>query len=98
MKKKLFFSFAIAVLAALFASRNPDGLDKVSEILGFANKGTENTALMAGYNIHFLGSSKLSTIAAGVIGVLLTYGFFLLTGFLIKKSEFLRNKTANNRV
>ena len=93
MKIKLFISVVIAVLAALFASQNPDGLDKVSEALGFAHKGVENSALMAGYNVHFLGSSKLSTVAAGILGVLITYGIFLLIGFLIKKFSALRSKS-----
>ena len=34
MKIKLFISIAIAMLAAIFASQNPDGLDKVSEAAG----------------------------------------------------------------
>jgi len=89
MKRNLLISIAIALLAALFASQNPDGLDKVSEVLGISDKGTEDSAIMAGYNIHFLGMSKLSTIAAGVIGILIIYGLFLFIGFLMRNLIYL---------
>jgi len=78
VNKKIIFPIVLAALAALFASQNPDGLDKVSEVLGFAHKGTENSAIMAGYSI---GGYKLSVIFAGVVGVLIVYGIFKLTLF-----------------
>ena len=86
MNKKLLFSVVLVALAAVFASQNPDGLDKVSEMLGFAGKGTEHSAIMTGYNISFLGTSKLSTIFAGIAGVLIVYGIFLLCNAVIKKT------------
>lgn len=85
MNKKLYFPLLIAALAAFFASQNPDGLDYVSEMLGFAGKGVEHPALMSGYTLHFLGASKVSTVLAGAAGVLITYGVFMLAMFLAKK-------------
>lgn len=87
MKKKLLFPVFIAILAALFASQNPDGLDKVSKILGFADRGTKNTAIMAGYNIQFFSDSKFSTITAGIFGVLITYAIFSMLAFLLRKEK-----------
>ncbi|MCX5782572.1 MAG: PDGLE domain-containing protein [Elusimicrobia bacterium] len=83
----MIFPFVLVILAAIFASQNPDGLDKVSQILGFASKGIEHSSIMTGYTIPFLGTSKLSTVFAGIAGVLLMYGFFILLGFLLKKCE-----------
>jgi hypothetical protein len=85
MKIKLLISVIITVLAGIFASQHPDGLDKVSEVLGFGHKGIENSAIMAGYNVSFLGSSKLSTIAAGITGVLFIYCLFQLIRLAAKK-------------
>ena len=82
---KLLISILIAVLAAIFASQHPDGLDKISQSLGFATKGTEHSAAMAGYAIPFLGQTKLSTVIAGIAGVLITYGLFLGGIFAAKK-------------
>lgn len=85
MNKKPYFPLLIAALAALFASQNPDGLDYVSEMLGFAGKGVEHPAPMSGYTLHFLGASKVSTALAGIAGVLLTYGAFRLAAVLMKR-------------
>jgi len=93
MNKKLLFPLLIAVLAAIFASQNPDGLDKVSEMLGFAHKGVEHPAIMAGYNLPFLGASKLSAILAGIAGVMLTYGIFMLGLYLARKHSMPRGES-----
>lgn len=77
MKKKLFIAFAISGLAACFASQHPDGLDKVSHLLGFASQAVERSALMTGYRIPFLGETTVSTMLAGVMGICFIYGFFL---------------------
>ena len=87
MNKKLLFPVVLAALAAIFASQYPDGLDKVSEILGFTGRGIEHSAVMPGYNIGFLGVSKLSTVFAGIAGVLICYGLFLLFIAVIKKNR-----------
>lgn len=87
MKKRFIFSLVIVVLASLFASQKPDGLDKVSEIFGFSDKAVEGLAIMHGYHIHFFGMSKLSAILAGIIGVMIVYGLFWLCISLTKKSS-----------
>jgi lipopolysaccharide export LptBFGC system permease protein LptF len=80
MSKKTIIPIIIAALAAVFASQSPDGLDKVSEVLGFSDKAIEHSAIMTGYQIPFIGNSSVSAIFAGLIGVLITYGIFLLIG------------------
>jgi len=76
VKKGLPFSIAVVVLAGAFASQNPDGLEKVAEILGFAGKATNRWAIMFAYRIHFLGTTKFSAILAGICGVGIIYGLF----------------------
>jgi hypothetical protein len=78
MKKLLLLSASIAGLAALWASTHPDGLDKVAETFGFANKAVEHQTLMTGYAIPFLPAGPISTAAAGMIGVLVV--FSLISG------------------
>lgn len=87
MKKLIFLSVAIAVLAAVFASTNPDGLDFVSEKFGFAHKGQERVALMADYSVGFLPKGSISTSAAGIAGVLITLALFWLAAYIMKKGD-----------
>jgi hypothetical protein len=87
VKKNLILPVILAILAAFFASQHPDGLDKVSQLLGFSNKGVERTAMMAGYNLPFLGSGVLSAVLAGVAGVLIIYVGFLFAAFIFHRSR-----------
>ena len=73
MKKALLLSIAIAIVAAFFASANPDGLEKVAENFGFVDKAVSHQALM---NYSAVG---------GVIGTLLVFGIFWSTAKLSKK-------------
>ena len=72
MKKLFLISVVIAVLAAFFASANPDGLDFISEQLGFAGKAIEHPGL---------------PYSLGVIGVLLMLGFFWGVGRILKSYQ-----------
>lgn len=78
MKYKLFLALILAGIASMAASNNPDGLEKVASSLGFVGHGTEHAALMSGYSVPFLGSTRFSGIVAGIAGVLLTFGLFWL--------------------
>lgn len=78
MKKSLFFSFLIVALASYFAAQSPDGLDKTSELLGFAAKSIENKSIMTSYSISFINMPPLSTALAGFAGVILITFIFLL--------------------
>jgi len=80
MKKVLILTGIITVLAAFFASGSPDGLDKTSEVLGFAQKGIERHSLMTGYAIPFISNAPLSTALAGIVGCCLVFGVFWIIG------------------
>ena len=80
MKNIILLAILIAVLAAFFASANPDGLEKIAENLGFIDRGIERTAVMTDYVCPFISQEGIATAAAGIIGVLLTFGVFLLAG------------------
>lgn len=71
MKRAFFSTLLIAVLAAFFASANPDGLNKIAGTLGFAKRGTGHAAPMAGYSFPFLPAGAVSTAMAGISGILI---------------------------
>lgn len=94
MKKLVFLSLFIAVLAAVFASTNPDGLDFVAEKFGFAYKGQERIALMADYSVGFMPEGGVSTSMAGIAGILIILGIFWLAAYIMKKGKNkMRNKS-----
>ena len=84
MKKVFFLTILVAALAAFFASSNPDGLDKTAERLGFAGKGVERGALLAGYTIPGIPEGGPSTASAGIAGVLITMAVFWLSAYGLK--------------
>lgn len=71
----------IVVLFSPFASSNPDGLERVAGDLGFLNAGQSAPySIIPDYTLPFLGETALSTIAAGVIGVLVVGVIAILIG------------------
>lgn len=84
----------IVVLAAFFASTNPDGLDFISEKLGFSSKGIQQNAPLAGYKLAFFPNGGFSTFLAGLAGVLIILVLFCLTIYLLKKDNNKSNKVA----
>jgi len=73
-------TLAVVMLSPL-ASADPDGLERVAIDLGFI--GTAQSApyeIIPDYTIPFLGETSLSTIVAGVIGVIVVLGVAFLTG------------------
>jgi len=86
MKKVIWFSIAIVILAAFFASSHPDGLEKVSEKLGFIRQAVSSPALLSDYHVPVISNPSLSTLIAGLAGILLTFGLFWLTAkFMVKR-------------
>ena len=75
MKRLLFISVVIAMLASLFASTKPDGLDHVSNYLGFSSKAVYHASALGG----------ISGAMAGISGVLITMSMFWLLIFVIKR-------------
>jgi cobalt/nickel transport protein len=96
MKKPLliFFLAALVVAAFLspFASSNPDGLDRVSQDLGFEERSEGKEpfeALIPDYKFPGIGNESVATSLAGVLGTLITFGVAYGVGKAVAK----RNKT-----
>ncbi|MBI5933754.1 MAG: PDGLE domain-containing protein [Chloroflexi bacterium] len=61
----------IVILLAPFASTNPDGLERVATDLGFLQSGQSAPfEIIPDYTVPILGGTPLSTVVAGVIGVI----------------------------
>ncbi len=74
------------VFLSPFASSDPDGLNRVAENMGFLSAAQEAPyQFLPGYTIPLLGDTSLSTVAAGVIGVLVLAGIMILIGSLFRK-------------
>ena len=74
------------VLLSPFASANPDGLERVAEDLGFLN--TAQSApfeVLPDYTVPFLGETSLSTIVAGVVGVIVLLVLVFVAGRSLQK-------------
>ena len=84
--------FAAVFLAVVFlaplASANPDGLERVAMDLGFIEKSAATPyQLLPDYTIPFIGHASLTTILAGVFGVLVVAALAALVVWLLHRSE-----------
>ena len=94
MKNKTLIAagFALSLILAggvsFYASSNPDGLEKVAEDIGFSETAKENTnadGLLADYGVKGVDNARLSTGAAGIIGVLATAGISTGLFYLVRR-------------
>ncbi|MBI5091732.1 MAG: PDGLE domain-containing protein [Candidatus Hydrogenedentes bacterium] len=82
---------AIAVLALLapFASKTPDGLEKVAQDAGFAERGEAGPAgrftLLRDYAIPGVHNKFASTALAGLIGAALVFGVTFGVGRMLAR-------------
>jgi hypothetical protein len=75
----------IAVLAAVFASGDPDGLDSVAIDQGFEDVGKDpGFEILPGYTIPGLDGSA-STIIAGVVGIAVVFLLVFVLGRLLAR-------------
>ncbi|HRQ23446.1 MAG TPA: PDGLE domain-containing protein, partial [Anaerolineales bacterium] len=71
----------LVVLISPFASGDPDGLERVAEDLGFIGTGLDAPySIIPDYTIPFLGETALSTILAGVVGIIVVAVIMVLIG------------------
>lgn len=79
----------VVVLLSPFASANPDGLERVAMDMGFIDAAQSAPfEILPDYTIPFLGETPLSTILAGVAGLLVVLGLAYAAGrFLQRRSE-----------
>ena len=75
----------IVVLLSPFASASPDGLERVAENLGFFDRAQPAPyEIIPDYTVPFLGETALSTIVAGVIGLIVVGIIVVLLGQRMK--------------
>jgi cobalt/nickel transport protein len=98
MKRRLggfvWIGLGVAILLALFlspfASTSPDGLEKVAETKGFAEKAEGLSfwkyAPLPDYAIPWIKNAKVSTALSGLVGTLAIFLIVMGIGRLIKKS------------
>ena len=78
MKKRayvfLFLVLIIILLASIFASGKPDGLEFIAEQLGFIHKAADSKSLLTNYSFSPIKIEAISTMFAGILGILLCLG------------------------
>jgi ABC-type sulfate transport system permease component len=78
----------VVIVFAPLASGDPDGLNRVAENLGFAQR--EHPApyeILPGYEVPFL-TGNASTIVAGLFGVLIVFALIWVIGrFLARRPD-----------
>ncbi len=78
----LALSLGIAAFLSPFASKNPDGLDRVSQDLKFEEKAAAEpptkqlsfSQIFSEYSFKAVADEKISTALAGVTGTLVVFG------------------------
>lgn len=71
----------LVVLISPFASADPDGLERVAGDLGFLEAGQSSPfSIIPDYTLPFLGETALSTILAGVVGIIVVAAIMVLVG------------------
>ncbi len=86
----LIISCGLIIFIAPFASSWPDGLERVAENLGFAQKASETAILKSpipDYQTPGIGSATISTILAGLIGVLIIFGLSYILARILTQSK-----------
>ena len=92
----LALSISIAAFLSPFASKSPDGLDRVSQDLKFEEKSIKETPtkqllfsqVFEEYSFKAVPDKKVSTALAGVTGTLVVFGLAWGIGkFAVRKSE-----------
>jgi len=76
MKKYLVALLLLAVFLVLFlplASSNPDGLEKVAQDFGANEQKPIWAGLMTDYSVTIINNSYVSTVLAGIVGVILVF-------------------------
>lgn len=84
----------LLVLFAPLASNDPDGLERVATDEGFADDAEQSDGGLAGYSVPGVDNEAVSTILAGVIGVLAVTGLTLGAAFLLHRRRHEPSATA----
>lgn len=91
-------ALAVVLLSPL-ASTNPDGLERVAMNMGFIATGQAAPyAIIPDYTIPFLGKTAISTIIAGVVGVIVVLAIAFIAGRSLQTKRGLDTPSKTNRV
>ena len=83
-------SLVLAGVVSNYASSSPDGLEKVAEDIGFLDSAKDHTYAdgpLADYGVKGIENERLSTGAAGVIGVIATAGVSTGLFFVLRRKS-----------
>lgn len=86
----LVVALLLALVVSGFASGSPDGLERVAEDHGFIETATDHAfsdGPIADYTIRGIGSERLSTGLAGVLGVLITFAVGVGVAALVRRRD-----------
>jgi hypothetical protein len=72
----ILISIAVVILAGLFASTHPDGLQKVSSDLSLPDKAASTPGVFVNYTVSIIHHPAFSRILAGIIGLLIIVFIF----------------------
>ena len=76
---------AVVIVLAPLASSDPDGLDRVAEDLGFLEQARDAVySIIPEYSVPGV-EGNLSTILAGLIGVVLVFGLMIMLGRVLAR-------------
>jgi hypothetical protein len=79
-------SVALAAVGVLFASANPDGLEKFAEEVGIASRARALLATpLADYEASWLAGEWMRKAAAGLGGLAMIFGLCVLVGRVIAR-------------
>jgi cobalt/nickel transport protein len=100
------FALLIAIILSPFASKDPDGLDRVAQDLKFDHKAIENppaqqlpfAQIFDEYSFKAIKDQKLATSVAGLIGTVVTFGMAYGLGKLATKTKTSESQPQNDRL
>jgi cobalt/nickel transport system permease protein len=82
----LIVTIGLAIFVAPFASPLPDGLERVSKVLGFEYKAVKQPLLsmpFTAYKFPGIATASISTIAAGVVGLLAVFILSVILAYVL---------------
>lgn len=86
-----FIAIVVASIAGFLASSSPDGLERVAARLGLAKRAVHSSAIMAGYRFPWIAKPSVSTVAAGIFGIVLIYFIFRSISKVRHVGQFLKD-------
>lgn len=89
-KKDIIFGILLAALLVIFiapfASKHPDGLERIAQDKGFLEKEEARLpAVISGYSFPGIKNERLSVIIEGILGVIIVFFVSYFLSVLIRK-------------